>query len=152
MLNKKKEKAIENHLCLHIWKKKEIENYLLIPKVWFRVTGLAREKYENFLVKFEALVEEEKDNIIDQISQHLKEVYAELDVSACNRQARKEIEMKWKSLEEKLSLVPGKKFIKKLNNWMRKEYGVSCSIDRIIKEIRANEVENEMVEVLNLLS
>ncbi|MDE6750760.1 MAG: hypothetical protein K2K21_17110 [Lachnospiraceae bacterium] len=98
------------------------------------------------------LVNEEKDDIIDQISQHLKEANAGLDVSACNRQARKVIEAKWRTLEEKLSLVPGKKFIKKLNNWMRKEYGVSCSIDRIIKEIKPNEVENEMVEVLNLLS
>lgn len=152
MLSEKKEKAIENHLCLHIWGKKEIENYLLIPKVLFRVTELTKENYENFLVNFEALVEEEKDNIIDQISQHIKEANARLDVSACNRQARKEIEMKWRSLEEKLSLVPGKKFIRKVNNWMRKEYGVSCSIDRIIKEIRADEVESEMVEVLKLLS
>lgn len=152
MLSEKKEKAIENHLCLHIWGKKEIENYLLIPKVLFRITELTRENYENFLVNFEALVEEEKDNIVDQISQHIKEANARLDVSACNRQARKEIEMKWRSLEEKLSLVPGKKFIRKVNNWMRKEYGVSCSIDRIIKEIRVDEVESEMVEVLKLLS
>lgn len=152
MLSEKKAKAIENHLCLHIWEKKEIENYLLNPKVLFRVTKLARENYEDFLVNFEELVEEEKDNIIDQISQHIKEANARLDVSACNRQARKEIEIKWISLEEKLSLVPGKKFIRKVNNWMRKEYGVYCSIDRIIKEIRADEVENEMVEVLNLLS
>lgn len=151
MLNRKKEKATENHLCLHIWEKKEIENYLLIPEVLFRVTKLEREKYNDFLEKLEALVEDEKDNIVDQISQHFKEVNAGLDVSACNRQARKEMEIKWRSLEEKLSLVSGKKFIKKLNNWMREEYGVSCSIDRIIKEIRANEVENEMVEVLNLL-
>lgn len=152
MLSKKKEKAIENHLYLHIWEKKEIENYLLIPKVVFRVTKLTREKYKNFLSEFETLVEEEKDDIIDQISQHLKEVNPGLDVSACNRQARKEIEKKWKSLEGKLSIVSGKKFIKKLNNWMRKEYGVSCSVNTIIKEIRADEVENEMVEVLNLLS
>lgn len=51
-------------------------------------------------------------------------------------------------------VIPGarEKFIRKLNNWLGKEYGVSCSIDRIIKEISAEEVENEMVEVLQLLS
>lgn len=95
-------------MCLHIWKKKEIENYLLIPEAIFRITKQTKEKYKDFLVKFEALVDEEKDNIVDQIPQHFKEANVGWSVSTCNQQARKVIEKKWKSLEEKLSLVPGK--------------------------------------------
>lgn len=150
VLVEKKEKAKENHLYLHIWEKKEIENYLLIPEAIFRITKLPKEKHKEFLLTLEKLVEDEKDDIQDQIAQHLKELNTGWSISTCNKQAREIIKEKWKSLEEKLSLVSGKIFIRKLNGWMRREYGVFCSTDRIIKEIRADEVENEMVEVLNL--
>lgn len=152
ILMKKEEMAAENHLCLHIWKKKELENYLLVPKAYYRIARPKNEKYEDFLEKFETLVEMEKDDIVDQISQHYNEMNGQWSVSTCNQQARKVVEMKWKSLEGKLSLVSGKKFIRKVNAWMGKEYSVSCSINRIIKEIRPDEVEVEMVEVLKMLS
>lgn len=152
ILIKKKEMAAENHLCLHIWKKKEIENYLLVPEAYYRIARPKKEKYEVFLERFEKLVEMEKDDIVDQISQHYKEMNVKWSVSTCNQRARKVVEMKWKSLEGKLSLVSGKEFIRKLNAWMGKEYSVSCSLDRIIKEIRPDEVEAEMVEVLQMLS
>lgn len=130
----------------------KIENYLLVPKAIFRLTKLKEEKYQEFLERLENLVENEKNNILDQISQHIKEVDAGLAIATCNQRAREILEEKWNSLEEKLSLVPGKKIIRKLNDCMRKEYGVSCSMDRIIKEIKVDEVANEMVEVLQLLS
>lgn len=152
ILEKKKEKARENHLCLHIWEKKEIENYLLIPSVIFRLTKLKEEKYQEFLNKFEDLVEIEKDNILDQISQHIKESDSSLSIATCNRKARAILDMRWKSFEGKLALVSGKMLIKRLNNWLRKEYKVSCSIDRIIKEMKADEIENEMAQVLQLFS
>lgn len=62
------------------------------------------------------------------------------------------LEKKKQKAEENLSLVSGKMFIRKLNDWLRKEYKVSCSIDKIIKEMKADEIENEMAEVLQLFS
>lgn len=152
ILEKKREKAREKHLLLHIWEKKEIENYLLVPEAIFRLTKLKEEKYQEFLRRLENLLENEKNNIIDQISQHIKEADAGLAVATCNKRAREILEEKWNSLEGKLSIVSGKKIIRKLNDCMRKEYGVSCSIDRIIKEMKVDEVADEMAEVLQLLS
>lgn len=152
LLQKKLEMAEENHLCLHIWQKKEIENYIIIPTAIFRITKQKIENYNCFLHEFEKIVDEYKDEVTDQIAQHIFENDRSLAMPTCNEQARKIINQRWICLDNKLAMVCGKDLIKKINHWMRKKYNISCSIDKIIRELQPEEINCEIVKVFELIS
>lgn len=56
MIEKKYKEAHDNYLDLHIWKRKELENYLLEPQVLFRLSHQPKEKYGIFLKELEKLL------------------------------------------------------------------------------------------------
>lgn len=151
VLLEKNKKADENHLVLHIWDKKEIENYLLVPKALFRITGQAGREYDIFLSKLDELLESEKDNVMDQIAQHIYEEDKSKAMSTCNAEARDVMRKRWTSIEDKLSMVSGKSMIRKINEWMNKEYRKSCSTSTIINNLHAEDIDKELFDVFEII-
>jgi len=54
--------ANKNHLDLHVWEKKEIENYLLAPDALARVAGVSSEDLEG-IIAFKAELFQELDKL-----------------------------------------------------------------------------------------
>lgn len=52
--------AQDSHLLLHIWKMKEIENYLLIPQAIFRIVDKPQSEYDQFCARLELLIDDQK--------------------------------------------------------------------------------------------
>ena len=152
LIQKKMEMAKINHLCLHIWSKKEIENYLIVPNAIYRLLNNTDLSYNEFIKEFESIVDEYKDYITDQIAQHILENNKSLAVPTCNKMAREIIKKRWNCIESKLAMVSGKDLIKKINQWLRKKYNKSCSIDKIISALHPEEIDNEIIDVLKLIS
>ncbi len=152
-LEDKLRQAKENNLCLYIWSKKEIENYILIPAALFRITQRSQRDYDIFLKNFSILIEDFKDQVQDQISAKIIDYNKAqgLDTSSSLQIARGIIKEKWTTIESKLSLVSGKEMISKINGWMKEQYNKSCSMDKIIKNIRSDEVDDEIAHVINEL-
>lgn len=147
LLEEKVALAEENKLVLHIWERKELENYVIEPRVLFRLTLLEKEEYENFLQKFETLLDRFKDDVFDQYAEHI-DLYRKCGHSIANKEARKYLNDHWKGIDEKLALVSGKKLLKEVNGWMRSEYKVSCSMHKIISAFRENDICEEMKDVI----
>ena len=151
ILKDKQEKAKENHLILHIWNKKEIENYLLVPNALFRITGQPEDCLDVFMGKLDGLLEEEKDSITDQLAQHIFEADRSKSMSTCNAEARVVMKSRWITIEDKLSLVSGKYMIRRINEWMRKEYQVNCSRTEIINNLLPSEINEEIMDVFEII-
>lgn len=149
VLSDKYKKAEENHLILHIWSKKEIENYLLVPKAIFRITGKTEEEYDVFLKGIDDLLEEEKDSITDQLAQHIFEADRSKSMSTCNEEARRVMKKRWITLEDKLSMVSGKYMIKKIDDWLKRIYHVSCSRTVIMSHLKSDEISREIRDVFD---
>lgn len=147
LLEEKVALAEENKLVLHIWERKELENYVIEPRVLFRLTLLEKEEYENFLQKFETLLDRFKDDVFDQYAEHI-DLYRKCGHSMANKEARKYLNDHWKGIDEKLALVSGKKLLKEVNGWMRCEYEVSCSMHKIISTFTENDICEEMKTVI----
>ena len=150
MLTRKAEAAKNNKLNLHIWKRKEIENYLLEPRVLYRLIN-GKETYEEFLNKLEALVDKFKDDVFDQYAAQLIRYNKKLDTSTANKKAREFIRQNWISLKSKLSLVSGKEMLKEINQWMNKEYKIKCTMNILLREFTKEDVCDEMKEILEQL-
>lgn len=150
MIEEKYAQAQENHLDLHIWKRKELENYLLEPRVLFRLSGQPEEMYETFSQELEALVDTYENRVFDQYAEHILK-YKKIDISTANAQARTWMKEMWTSLEGKLALVGGKEFMKCLNGWFKQKFSLNLSVSKIISEFKREEFDSEIVEVIKSL-
>ncbi|MCM1286925.1 MAG: ATP-binding protein [Clostridium sp.] len=151
LLEAKMKLAEENHLLLHIWKRKEIENYLIIPKVIFRLTNQKEDMYSTFLLEFEKILDEFEDDVFDQYSSSIVKYNKNIDPSSANKMARQYILEHWTSLDSKIELVGGKAFLKRMNKWIRQKYGVQCSIAKIINATTLEDIDSEVKEVIEIL-
>lgn len=143
----KYKEAHDNYLDLHIWKRKELENYILEPQVLFRLSQQSNDKYEHFLKELEELVDTYEDRVFDQYAEHILK-YRKIDVSTANAETRKYMKDMWTNLENKLALVGGKEFLRCLNNWFKQKFSLNLSISQIISEFQKDEFDNEIVEVI----
>ncbi len=150
LIAKKHEEAEKNHLKLHVWKRKEIENYLLEPEVLFRLSGLSKDMYNSFVEKYEKLVNKMKDYVFDQMAQDIAK-NKKGNTSEANKIARRYLNCHWKCLDDKLKIIGGKKLLKEINKWFRNEYNIHLSTTRIISEYKPDEFDPEIIEVINML-
>lgn len=151
-IEEQQKKAIENHLILHVWNKKELENYIINPKVLFRLIRKPEDKYKDFVEKYEELIDSFKEGIIDSYTTKIQENERNLTAGTAAKQAREYVNSKWTSLTEKIAIVPGKDLLKATNNWLKENYNISCSTKRIFSVMKAEDIDGEIVEVLEGLT
>lgn len=98
------QRAEESHLQLHIWEKKELENYILVPQSIFRLTGQPQEAYPEFreqlAEEIEKLKEQTRGGFLDQISHNCRDKEPSTNLI----QATAELEKHWGTLESRLSV------------------------------------------------
>lgn len=69
------QKANESYLRLHIWHKKEKENYLFVPTALFRISKLKGDKFTEFCSSLDKLLDEFKFTTISQISTQIHQFF-----------------------------------------------------------------------------
>jgi hypothetical protein len=142
--------ARDRGINLHIWKQKEIENYLLAPAVIARVIKQRTkmppptpEAIEEFLLK---ACEDEKDTVLDGIASLLDR---SLGVGGANKSAREQINAVWK--QECLHLVSGKALLTRLSAWTQEKYETSIGAMAIARAFQADEIPEEVREIIGLI-
>jgi len=149
--------AEEKGLCLHIWKKKEIENYLLVPDAIYRTVvrrardGEPRLSAELISQKIFEIAGTFRDEVMDAYSAEFLAENRAGGATQANRAARERMTAEWETVQERLSLVSGKQILGKLSEWMQANYGVPISPMRIARELRRNEIADEVVDVLTAI-
>jgi hypothetical protein len=147
----------EKGVSLHIWQRKELENYLLLPEAILRsVAGRVRadgpilcaQLIEDKLSEFASDLE---DEIMDALaSEFLAENRAGGPAHA-NRSARERMTRDWNTVQGRLSLASGKMVLARLSHWMQDTYGVAISPVRIARGLHRNEIASEIIDVLTAI-
>ena len=150
LILKEYENAENNKLHIHIWERKEIENYLIEPTVLFRLSQMPADKYDCFIKILEQLVDQFKERVFDQYAEHIQR-YRKTNVSEANKEARIFLDGHWRGLTKKIKLVGGKELLKEINKWFKKEFRVQLSVPKIIAEFRPEEFDEELRTVINML-
>ncbi len=140
-------------LNLHIWKKKEIENYLLVPTALLRHIKKKKKKgtvdIEIVTTMISRFCEEFKEEIIDDYATEIKKKNPSYELKTCNKNARDYINNSWNT--RMYDFVPGKKMLAKICFWMTESYGFSTNKFAIAREIKTNEVSEEMKHVIEAI-
>jgi len=158
IVDKIKNDASQEHLELHIWERKEIENYLIIPEVLYQFVpknkGL---EYEDFLAVLDTLLDSLREDVFDSYSNQLERDSKTLSSGqqwnsrTCNPLAREFMNANWTSLENKIKLVGGKDFLAKVRQYFQDNYKVTLTNNKIFSKLTEDLVPEEVRVFLSLL-
>ncbi len=145
------DKAEKSHLELIVWNKKEIENYIIVPSAIARIMKVPIHEQNHF----SQLLESELDNMRKEIVGAYTNEYFAINKKqgpgnawSC---ADNYVREHWIDLDSKLGMVNGKEALACVNRILKEKYHKSCSKKRLIEEIRADEVDQQMVSALSII-
>jgi predicted ATP-dependent endonuclease of OLD family len=142
---------------LHVWNKKEIENYCLVPIVIQRTIALRMSKRkkppstEEIIKQLETIVEELKNTIFDAFSTEILARNRVLGAGGANKRARAIIDKAWKSFQGKMTIVSGKEVISRLSKWSQEQFNVSVNAVLIARHMLSTEIPEEFGNVIDAI-
>lgn len=150
LIQKRQQAATDNHLILHIWEKKELENYLIIEDVLY---ALSQNKisYDDFLAEMENIVDKYESDVKAQIFAHKKEENRSTDDATLFQNTEIFMNEHWTTLEEKINICPGKKLLKNIMDWFQTKLNISISKTKIINQMTEKNVSVELLTVFDTL-
>ncbi len=144
------EEANARGINLHIWQRKEIENYLLNPTVIARLIKQRAKSIGPSPTSIEATLlqacEQEKDTVFDALATHLGHQERSLGAGGANKAARKLLEDKWE--KHKLFMVSGKTLVSHISTWAHDNYGITIGAMAIAKEFNKIEIPQELRDII----
>lgn len=144
-------------LNIHIWERKEIENYLIVAPAIARFIC-----WKNQCLNF-SIISGEIEEAIDTICNKMKHKLALLTAQERKKKDKKaeyitltleteaEIEKVWNNRENRIRLIPGKELLKALSASCKQKYNVSFSALQIASVMQAEEIAQEIKDFLAML-
>ena len=138
-------------IFLHIWGRKEIENYCISPEAILRVIERRRRRGADLSVAdvrrtIDDICLAMRDSVLDDIAAQL--VRTTKNLQAANRRARAVVESVEGTMGTIECLVSGKAVLTKLSAWSKENHGASFSPATVIRAMRGNEIIPEMAHVI----
>jgi hypothetical protein len=147
-LDDAREKGVE----LHVWARKEIENYLFVPAA---IARAARDQNPGLgdiemrvVEEIDRVAEEFRTDIIELIAEHSHQRNRAVGIRTHLQRARESVAGLWGSFEGRIALLPGKRALGRLSELMRGEFGVSLSAGAIASAMQEGEIPEEIKGVL----
>jgi hypothetical protein len=134
-------------LKCHIWRRHELENYLLVPEAVARLASIPIQDANQILT---TVTDSLKDSVIEGM---LETRFAErpdkkVTVTPISRLCRAEVNSVWGSLEARLELCPGKEVISGISRELQGKTGKTVSARALAASLAATEVPSEMADIL----
>lgn len=159
--------SLRKHLnSAWIFEQKEIENYLLVPTVLDRLilTLVRRERDVKFPEPPDEIGSAQILTELTNDDDYRHEIQAEyvkhrclyfrnpaVDPSVPMREATRWFEHQWKTLEGRLTVVPGKLLLARFRELIQERYSISFSDNRIVEEFHRDEIPLELETLLSEL-
>ncbi len=149
--------ALSKGVEVHIWRKKEIENYLVVPSAILRVL-MSRSRIHaaptvHKLTQFlDSLADELRDDVIGQFADSMSQKVRAWNPSKCMKEAGKLLEDKLSTTAQVLNRASGKEVHARISQWAQVEFGVSYGVVAVSHEIRSGEIESELANVLRTVA
>lgn len=153
----RQDEARRENIGLHIWKRKEIENYLLDPELLSRTInslvkrGGKKTTPEETRAYLDSLMDKWKNYILDSISTEVYLQNREKGISYANNVARDRVDKAWSSFEGKLSIVSGKDLLSRIFQWAQDNFKVSPTIGSLFHYMITTDLDNEIIDVISAI-
>lgn len=144
--------AKKHGVQLHIWRRKEIENYLVVAPAIQRIIATSCNKNtppstEDVIAEINRISKKLRDEIFDNICTEYAKNRA-LTAGTVNKLAREKLVAAWKSYDGRLKVLPGKHVISRLSDWAKTNYDVSFGAAKLAGSLRGTEIDFEIKVVV----
>lgn len=150
--------AEKEHLTLHVWHRKEIENYFIEPQILHSfIPEKLNVSYDEFLAILDDLIEDQETSVFDSYANQYRidckflDNGQQWDVATCNQHAREFLQTHWTTRENKICLIGGKNFISVLSDYFQRNYQVTLSARKIIERFTPDTIPTEIKDFLKQL-
>jgi hypothetical protein len=140
---------------VHVWKRRELENYMLVESAIARVAGIPRGDAEKLLME---VVREQKDEALTALeSQRLDEHKQKIGASAklahktVLENAKAEFNAQWATFEGQLGVVDAKVTIRMLNSRLQARGAKTVNVHSLAKGMPPADIPSEMQSVIQKL-
>ena len=147
------EEAAARGVQLHVWSRKELENYLVEPRAIRRVLQ-SRIKDQDVPTEPEIwkkileICENERRSVEDGIALALIQANRKLDLITANRMARSRVDQIWKTQANRPRMVSGKDILSKLSEWTQEEFGTAFGAPAVARQMTATGIPAELADVI----
>jgi hypothetical protein len=145
------------NVSLHIWQKKELENYLLVPEAIHRLITAkiaVNKKAPSLYVvmkAIEGICADLLQETVDAFATAIHERDRKITVATANQRARELVSKRWNTISDRLSVVGGKKALSRLAEWSQSKFGVTLGATSLGGAITTEEIDAEVKTVLAAL-
>lgn len=150
-IEQRKQEAHNLHVNLHIWERKEIENYVIHPDVILRYIRQNKRKGQvsdaSLNNELKRIIASMKDELLTNIAEEFKMKDKKLSIKTAMDMAKRSVNQRWKT--NPLHILPGKKVLKRLSKWSQDNYGVGFSALNIVRSFHPEEVPEEIRVVIS---
>src|SRR5262249_25073247 len=141
---------------VHVWQRKELENYLLNAAAISRaiIARLPRRGTPptegEVQAKLEELAGQQGDELLDAVAQEFLSADRSLGAAGANKAARQAITQRVER-QGLLSCVSGKYILQRVFDWVQVEFGASLNTQLICRQFRCDEVDQEIQMALTTI-
>ncbi|MGH9241929.1 MAG: hypothetical protein ACRD3G_28110 [Vicinamibacterales bacterium] len=156
-VSKRYEDAARSGVNLHVWTRKEIENYFVCPAAIVRAISrrmparTSSPTLDEINVQLEIVCNALKDETFDAMAAEILADNRALGGGGANKAARQIINDRWSSLEGKLAVVSGKRLLAELSQWTQAQFGPAISASVVAREMTASEIDSELADLLRAI-
>lgn len=149
--------AAARGIHLHVWERKEIENYLLVPGAIARaisaeVRGGGEGPNESIVIeKLDQITRNLRIQTMDAIATEVLARDKAAGLGPANRAARERLARAWRSLSGRIGIVSGKMALKQAFAWSQKEFGVSLNVKKVARHLLRDDIPAELVSVISAI-
>jgi len=144
---------------LHIWKRKELENYLLVPPAISRhignnvKSGVKPPSPDDVTAQIERIVTSLKETpITDCIAEELLARNRHGGLQTATSRARKRVAQCWTTADGRWAVAPGKTVISQLSEWSQTEFSVSFGPEQLARELSVSELDAELMSIIEAVA
>ncbi len=146
IIKERKDEAQKINVNIHIWSRKELENYLIVPTAILRILQGESKKASHLTVSdIETIISEISNEMTEEVIDKLADSIQKKDRKHSISSARKIAKARIDKLEHR---VCGKDLISSLSKWSQNNFKVSLSPIKIAACIQIAEISSELKTVL----
>lgn len=156
-ISERYKQAEARNIQLHIWSRKEIENFLLSASLIQRVIAESVSKRtaapdeEEIEHKLLEIGESLRDEVVLNLATEIHARERKLVLSSAINQAKERINVAVQSEGNFLSFIPGKTAISLLSQWSQTEFGVPLNPLKLARKIQRSELAPEAQTVITAI-
>jgi hypothetical protein len=149
------ERSALERIRTHVWGRKEVENFLLIPGAINRVAmsrvGENAPSVEGIQAQIDRIVDDLREETSAAVVEALHAVDRPAGVGSAYRLGSRWLQRAWLTREGRWGIVSGKKVLGALSDWMNTAHGTSFGAVTVARSLNAAEVPEELRVVLDAI-